>query len=211
MAPGSNTALRQIKAPGFTLVELLISIAIFLLITAMVLVSFRSGQYRDELAGAAQVIQASLREMQTATFSGSAILCSSTLQPVEPVGGYGVHFQPGAQPIAFADCGDPGNSYAATYRYKAASDPLIKTVQLPNSSRTNLTALSPSDAGGLDIMFSKTAEAPVVNGNQNYSGSNLTITLQHTVTNSLVCVEVNPITGQVFTTGIALSGQPPPC
>lgn len=194
--PGKMVKNHEFES-GFTLFELLIAIGIFLLVAAMTFVSFRSGQYRDQLTGAAQLIQAALREAQTATFSGMTVSCPDPSNPAnppvvgEPLGGYGLHFTTTTTPELYANCTGSANRFVAS----SASFPVLRTVDF--SPKVNVAALSAGDAGGLDITFSKNEEGVFVNTDNTYN-TNVVVSLEHQITSSFMYVKINPITGQVF-------------
>ncbi|MFA4936784.1 MAG: prepilin-type N-terminal cleavage/methylation domain-containing protein [Patescibacteria group bacterium] len=179
---------RNIPA-GFTFMELLISIAIFVIITAMVIVNFRSGQYRDELLGGAEAIETALREMQTKTNSGETVKCPLQPEPSAPRDGYGVQITD-APPliIAFADCSDD-SSYK--YTYNATDDLLLKTVLLP----VNVAIEDSIPASPWNIVFSPFSEVVIVNTNYDITPV-VQITLKHSRTEREITVKLNRLTGQ---------------
>lgn len=75
------------KKYGFTLIDLIVSIAIFGLITASVLVNFRAGSRGDSVRQSANITATMLRRAQTMTLSGELLLDESF-----PIGGYGIYF-----------------------------------------------------------------------------------------------------------------------
>ena len=179
--------------------ELLVSISIFLIITAMVLVNFRSGQYRDELSGAAQLVQSLIREAQTATFSGSATPTPCVLnQPAAaPPSGYGVYLAPPAGPgqrptvLEFADCETANPTYA--YLPNNALFILIKSATL--SSHVTFDSSDVPPASPLSIVFNPLSEQVHINGS---TAANAVLTLHHAYTTGMPTVTVNSSTGQVF-------------
>ena len=122
---------------GFTIVDLLISIAIFGLITASVLVNFRAGARNDSVRQSANITLSFLRRAQTMTLSGE-LLNDGTF----PKGGYGVRFDSSDTDtlILFADKNSTPN-----HKYDAGEE--INT--------QDLVAGSVFDASGdLDVVFS---------------------------------------------------------
>ncbi|MBI4215618.1 MAG: type II secretion system protein [Parcubacteria group bacterium] len=90
---------------GFTLVEILVSIAIFVLITTGVVINFRTGENRRVLDLGTQNAAGILRKAQFWSLSGKSQLQGTNL--VFPSGGYGIRVEPcSASPcgvIFFAD------------------------------------------------------------------------------------------------------------
>ncbi len=102
--------------PGFTLVELLVSIAIIGILTSIVFVSFANQRERDSVKAAVAQAQIDLQDMQSNAQSG--VLTGASLPA-----GYGMWFRVGSSPSAtnpvyklnymmFADLpGDTANSW----------------------------------------------------------------------------------------------------
>ena len=179
-------------ARGFTLMELLISIAIFLIITAMVIVNFHSGRYRDELVGGAEAISTSIREMQTATSAGDVVECVAGV-PEPPAGGFGVNLTLANSLITFGDC----EGSTADYEFDAL-DSEVKTVSWSVNAPITSLDVDSAVSSPMDIIFSANAETVRLNGaNDKISGI---ITLTHSKTGRQAEVRVNAITGQVFIT-----------
>ncbi len=189
---------------GFTMVELLISISIFILITAVVILNFSSGKYRDELTSAGSLVQSAVREAQTFTSAGSTAACPG-LPVGTPQNGYGVYLdQPfGVAPevIIFADC----ESTVSYLTYSASDDALVRRVILP--PRVTFTTLgvtclsSPCSTAvappPLHIVFSPVSETVAVNRTKDYNGEAL-IKLTHDKSGRSVTLKINAYTGQVF-------------
>ena len=76
------------KDSGFTIVDLLISIAILGLLSTIVLVNFRGGERSDSVRQSANMALSFLRRAQTMTLSGATLISDGTF----PEGGYGVRF-----------------------------------------------------------------------------------------------------------------------
>lgn len=91
------------KLRGFSIMELLVATAIFLIITGFVIANFRAGQRHDELELASRALASSLRQAQSMALAG--------VQTSEGVpNGFGVFIQE-KQYQLFADfCGGAGNA-----------------------------------------------------------------------------------------------------
>lgn len=185
------------RVTGFTLMELLISIAIFLIITAMVIVNFSSGKYRDELVGAGSILQAAVREAQALTNAGATALCPGQVTPAVPVGGFGAYFKQPSTVYVFADCETTNSRFA----YSASDDTVVRTIQLSD----NVTLDNSSQpALPVSLVFSSLIETVAVNGQESYANP-VSLVLAHSRSGYHLNVSVNAITGQVFTSQPQLS------
>lgn len=182
------------KVFGFTIIELLVSISIFLIITSMVIVNFRSGQYRDELMGSAQFLQSTLREMQTMAFSGSKVICPgyvpSEAGEMTPAG-YGLNINSSGIITAFADCDPQDIAISPDFKY-GLEDVNLKTISLYNNVTIN--SITPSSV--TDILFTSSSEIVKTNGSPGLGV--ITIELKHNKTNQITTVKIVELTGQVF-------------
>jgi prepilin-type N-terminal cleavage/methylation domain-containing protein len=70
---------------GFTIIELLVAISIFIVVTGLVVANFRRGARSDELKIAAAGLANTLRRAQTMALAGE------TINGALPLGGYGVY------------------------------------------------------------------------------------------------------------------------
>lgn len=183
---------------GFTMMELLISISIFLIITSMVIVNFRSGQYRDELMGSAQFLQSTLREMQTMAFSGSRVICPGYVPPeageMTPAG-YGLNINFGVV-TAFADCDPSDPNISPNYKYGGVlEDVNLKTISLYNNISIESITVGATAVSSLDAVFTPFSEIVKIN---NTETDNIIIELIHSKTTKTVTVKITESTGQVF-------------
>lgn len=182
------------------------AIGVFMILSVITIINFRNGQYRDELAGTAQLIEASIREMQTAAIAGTAVPCPG-LAKAAPRYGFGVNITANPfQILEFADCSD-----SSKYVYDSTTDYLVKPVQLP--SRVEVTCLQPpagscppKPSDPLNVVFSPLTETVQINGTalpkqviENLPADGyVTATLRHEITNKFMTVKINPLTGQIF-------------
>ncbi len=208
-------------AVGFTVMELMISVGIFLLITALVIVNFRQGQYRDELAEGANVLETAFREMQTQATAGKTVQCLAfPTIPSEPPGGWGVNIDTSAGNYVitvFADCLEDETDLA-NHVYNQNIDLVLNTLTLP--SRVKITGLTVfdinntgrpllNDVNGLNIAFSPLTELVWLQGKnptdpESYIKARVELT--HTVLQQRILVEVNALTGQVTAGDITILG-----
>jgi len=123
------------KKLGFTIIDLVVSMAIFVLITSAVVANFRVGQYGDSVRQSASISAGFLREAQTMSLQGAKEEGKSF-----PQGGYGVSFaisNPG-EIVLFAD-------YDGDYSFDEGEK--IKSEILPKQATHGLSE-------NLDIVFS---------------------------------------------------------
>jgi len=195
---------------GFTMIEMLISLSIFAVVTAFVTANFRAGRQSDELRLSTQLLATAIRRAQTMAISGQTVpfcqggtnnlgMCLGGTNPEcgggvcvrEMPKGYGIHLTTtgtGAnRAILFADTdGDKVFNTRETVRSDSVSPgPFVVAF-----------ALNPITAGqALDIVFEP--PKPKLWFNASQSTGIATITLKHTTTNSTKNVTVNLISGQI--------------
>ncbi len=75
------------KKLGFTLIDLIVSLSIFVVITGVVVVNFRAGQINDSVRQSANITASFLRKAQIMTLTGAKAPDSTF-----PAGGWGVRF-----------------------------------------------------------------------------------------------------------------------
>jgi len=120
---------------GFTLIDLMVSIAIFGLISASVLINFLAGARGDSVRQSANIAANFLRRAQTMTLSGE-LLANGTF----PSGGYGIRFD-SSDTNTLILFGDNNGDHA----YDAGEE--INTQDLVSNAYFNAT-------GNLDVLFS---------------------------------------------------------
>ncbi|KPJ85501.1 hypothetical protein AMJ57_02870 [Parcubacteria bacterium SG8_24] len=194
---------------GFTLVEMLVSMAIFSVITAFAVANFRAGQQGDELRISTQLVASTIRHAQTLAMAGQTLhychggstegrLCPSG-EDAECSGGscirdlplgYGVRLSTDVTgrrvAIVFADT-DGNHALDAgeeLRRDSVSSGPFVQ-----------VSALDPHVAGTLDIVF--IPPKPLVKYNGAETDTVATITLEHRQTGRTRQVTINRISGQV--------------
>lgn len=195
-------------AKGFTLIEMLISLGIFGVVTGLVMANFRVGQQGDELRVAARLLESRFRRAQTSAMSGQTIFvckggvddmktcmsgdsadCSGgTCERTVPRG-YGVHFAPGDDArnlIYFADTdGDKA--------YDAGED--ISPYSVSSGAFVVLSGVAPLAGGGLDVVFVPPKPSVYINGGTDSVIA--TVTLRHDSTGAERSVTVNRASGQI--------------
>jgi len=197
------------RTRGFTLVEMLISLSIFAVVTAMSVANFRAGAQGDELRVSARLVASTIRRVQTQAIAGSSVFfCHGgtdegkmclTGEDVGCDGGsctkdipdsWGVRITSlegeNRNLIVFADTdGDRRFDEGEAVRSEAISPgPFVSIV-----------SVDPADAGTLDIVF--TPPKPRTSLNGAVIDGIATIVLQHQHTGTQMSVTVNRVSGLV--------------
>lgn len=199
---------------GFTLVEMLISLSIFAVITAFATANFNAGRQGDELRFASQLVASSIRRAQTAATAGqTALFCKGGSRPLlscisgedsecgvggscvrEVPLGYGVHLSTDVgserKVLFFADAdGDR--------RWDAGEEIRSDNVSPGAFVSTTETCIgSNCTSSVLDIVFVPPKPTTYFNDGA-VAGAVATITLSHRQTGTAKTVTVNRISGQV--------------
>jgi len=158
---------------GFTLLEMMVSISIIALITAIFLVNYHSTNQVTSFANALQKLSSDIRVAQNNS------LGSKDFNGTVPRGGWGAHFNmaSSSQYIIFADINGNGQ-YDAGEEY-----------QITNFAQ-NVGISSTSPAGPLlDITFRPPDPTTLFNGTSTIS--NAAVNIKDTVNNLSKTVEVN--------------------
>lgn len=195
---------------GFTLVEMMVSLAIFAVVTGFTIANFRAGSQSDDLRIGQQLAASAVRRAQTAALGGELVsYCAggaydNKICPTAGCGagqcqrgvpqGFGVRFMKAApdnqKTIFFADIN--GNR-----AYDGGEE--IRSDTLSSSRKIGLSAivLAPSNGApdSVDIVF--VPPKPVTYFNAANTDATVTLTLRHTVTGSTKVISVNRVTGQV--------------
>ena len=200
------------KRMGFTLVEMLVSLAIFGVISGFVMANLRVGGQGDELRLSSQLVASAIRRIQTMAVAGQTVyfcrksgeitgskLCSTgkdteclegSCVKETPPGGYGLHLSSAAGSertmITFADL-DRDHGYDAGEEFRRDS--------VSSGTLVGVSTLQPVTEGKLDIVFAPNAMA--VYFNQSTEMAIATITLRHSHTGAAKRVIINSLSGQI--------------
>ncbi len=179
---------------GFTLIEMIVVIGIFVLFTSIMLADYKSFGDNEKFINLVYDNALTVRQIQT---NGIAVKDVSTGGDVFNAG-FGLHFNPSAaldSYIGFADLPDPADNDVIDYAYDVANDTLLKTYTLdPGYSIKKVCAIlsdktiTPScadDAGGVvDIVFVRPNPDAIISynkarsddSNHSYVGAKIYIT-----------------------------------
>jgi len=167
---------------GFTIIELLVALGVFVVVTAMVVANFRAGGRSDELRIAAETLISNLRKAQNMSLSGQLTNGSS------PPGGYGVYFKLSDTDryIIFADLnGDLG--YTAGEALPDGTIILPRDIRILNIQPTAIST----------VIFKPPKPTIYINGA--ITEATLSITLKHNLSGKTRTVIVKRISGQIGT------------
>lgn len=200
---------RLTAAFGFTLIEMLVSLSIFGIITGFVMANFRVGSQSDELRASSLIVAGVIRRAQTAALTGElvrfcrdeagsdGVVCTTdedcsggTCINDVPRGGYGIRLETAEANkrflVSFADTNSNGAfDDGEQYRRDTVSANIFVSVD----------SLSPADEGVLDIVF--VPPRPTIKFNNSTGEPLATIVLKHRSTSRTKTVTVNSLSGQV--------------
>lgn len=188
--------------------EMMISISIFGIMTGLLMASFRTGRFADELRIGVQAAATSVREVQTLALSGSTVpICRGgsrelMLCPTGAAGcpggtctaevplGFGVRFGTTSgenrSAVVFADVN--GNR-------ALDSGEEIRSANFGPARQVIVSTLAPVDGSRLEVVFEPPRPTVYLNGGT--ATTSAVITLRHGITTQTKAVRLNRISGQV--------------
>lgn len=180
-----NTKYQIPNTKGFTMIELLVSLAIIALLLGSFIVNYRGGSRNSELALTSQKVVSDLRSVQNST------LGSSRYNGLVPKGGWGIHFSKvsgsNTYYTIFADIdGDK------SYDNPAESNPVYggRQIDLPPDTVINELLFNTTPKNSLDILFLPPDPETII-----WDGLSTTtlatIRLRHSITTATKDVTVN--------------------
>ncbi len=224
----SSESEAQKKTGGFTLVELLVSIAILTIISSVTIVSLASSRQREELTTAARLLSADLRNIQAEALAAhnvrscviaagmsrvcepentSSMTCIGACTPLPPPH-VGIHFLTGQDTyILFADVMADDSRYGGVNELLQTHtlNPLGGGKVIISAMTTNLGPLMDADVsvgrqnGVTRINACGDANQPSCSPTE---PKVLDIILTHVSSGATATVEVNSITGRVSVIGL---------
>ena len=122
------------RKKAFTLIELIVVVAITAMVTTMVFANMRSGGRSGDVNASVEKLAGVIKQAQMMALSGKLIDGS------RPLGGYGVYLDTLTSPdydsyILFANTYEPTN-----YKYDAENDTIIQTIKLGDKIRIDTVA-----------------------------------------------------------------------
>ncbi len=191
----------QKHSAGFTLLELTISIGIFMMIGGMVMVNFRAGQYSDELQAGAKAVENAVREAQAAAIGGQEVCVNADSSKFAPLGGFGLNIAADNTALWFGDCdygtdsdNDPPRNYV--YSPDPNIDVIVQNIDLGSNIKINTK--TPADGDIMNLVFSSGSEVAKINGSNPTTVNQVVVTLEHKKTAKRKTVVINLLSGQVF-------------
>jgi prepilin-type N-terminal cleavage/methylation domain-containing protein len=178
----------MIKKSGFTLIELIVSVAIMVMVTGIFLANYNSANRRTDLTMTAQKMVTDIRLAQNYALGLARYGGSGSLNV--PFGGWGVHFDLQTygtnKYVVFAD--DNGNKV-----YDSGEDNLqygAQVTTLPTNIIINSITLGGVSSNKADITFLPPDPITTIMG-QSATSSSATIVLKDTKTNTVKTVRIN--------------------
>ncbi len=179
---------------GFTLLEMLVVIAIFLIFTVIMLADYKDFGAHEKFINFAYDTALNLRQIQT---SGIAVKETGTGSNVFS-GGYGIHFSPSTNLHAYTTFVDEIDDVGSENRYFDESDTIVKEITVdPDYSVSSVCAVrnkvetedcATSSGGVVDIVFIRPNPDAYISfngcdgsddcnsGSNPYSGANIHLT-----------------------------------
>lgn len=192
MIKNNNKKIVLVKA-AFTLIEMLVSIGVITLISALFVANYRAGNQRTDLSMVAQSLTADLRRAQ------NDALALTKYGDALPEGGWGIHIETATSSyILFADRQIAPVSGAAEYdgetegniNLGARVTQLSPRVVVEDLQLTNGEGFS-SSASSVDITFLPPDPQITIKANDISNFTKLTIVLKETEKNTTKTVEAN--------------------
>lgn len=201
--------MKDAASRGFTLIEMLISLSIFAVITAFVTANYRAGRQGDELRIGSNLVATAIRRAQTAATAGQTVMfcrggardlktcpsgrdaeCGGGVCVTEVPNGWGLHFSAVSpddkKMVLYADIN--GNR-----QYDAGE--AVRTDSVSGGPFVSVVAVTPAAGSILDVIFEP--PAPLVYFNGSAAAATASIVLRHTATGRQKTVSINRISGQV--------------
>lgn len=194
---------RSKQCPGFTVVEVLISVSVFAILSTMVVVNYRNGNKVQNLNQSVGIVEQTLRFAQNkALQSAGTQSCVSGTCTLNVPKAFGVYFQypAGKELIIFADTKNQSGQSTPNNLYDVGQDEILEKRSLSNDIVLNSCQASAPACGvtpcSCSIAFTTNTGDVFINAT---SGSQVSanIELQNTKNTNKKNVLLNGITGVV--------------
>ena len=147
-------SVKKIISPraGFTLVEIMVVVAIFAVLLTLGLINYRRGNDVQAINNASETLASALREVRTKALAGDRSGLGDAACP-GPISGFGVYVIDSTHYTLFTDCDGDG---AYTIPVPGGPDQeKIKTIALPNKTAFSTATADPVIIGR-SFVFSAT-------------------------------------------------------
>jgi len=200
------------KLKGFSIIEVLISVAIIALIMTAVISNFRSGEWRNQLSLAAANVASELRKAQTMVSAGqptqvcmvAAVMtgiceddpagCGGTCVEHVPYGGYGLVFVEDSETITFFANTDATDDFDKI-------DEKVRDLKISPTGRVKIAGISTDTTGTinqLQIIFIPPTNVIKFGGPDVFGSPNeATITISHLSSGEKREIVINKISGRI--------------
>jgi len=185
------------RKKGFTMMELLVSIFILVVLTAIVVANLNRGSKKDDLRRSATEVVSLLRKAQNLALVGSQQALPDLPEGSKSSGAFGIHFDLNnpSQYLLFLDFQNSGGEYVPDGQYQSGEE-------LPNSTYyltagVTIASLAPIGENDiLDITFAPPKAYTYFNGFL-IETSQANITLTQNITQDNQYIKINRISGQI--------------
>lgn len=207
--------IRFYDRPAFSLTELVVSIGIFGMLTALVIANFSRGRLADDLRYSAQTMASNLRRIQNLATIGQALQGGGV-----PPGGYGVSVAWAADPSEYTLFSDTAILVSGTCQISSTSDadsqytpgaspcdqpaeagtvklrPGVVLNQVKIDSTTSVFGSGTWDTNNnrVDIAFQPPKPVPLIDG---VASKTVRLELKHIKTGALRTITINGASGQI--------------
>ncbi|OIO47762.1 MAG: hypothetical protein AUJ28_00465 [Parcubacteria group bacterium CG1_02_37_51] len=183
------------KSRGFTIMELIVSIGVFMSLFLMVTVNFRTAESSNDLRLETQKIASDIRKLQTLALTGSTYNYNGTSTEMG-IGGFGVKFSNGSTTYAIY------SDTAMNYGVLDQDDVLLESVTLASDFSNILITTEGSDADAYLTFLPRssmiTFKTIIGESIVDLSAQVLRLEIYHNkVANKKGVIEITPISGQV--------------
>jgi type II secretory pathway pseudopilin PulG len=193
-----NYSKRRTRS-GFTLLDLMVAMSIFMTLSVILVLNFRIGRNRDELKEGASLVSGYLEQAQTYALAGKTFTKAGA--DAVPRGGWGVHIDDQSK-TSFIFFSDHVNA-PADPDYILTGDDVTEVIPLPNNVAVNNVCVDETGTGldcsftVVDYVLSPPYGIRHINQNPATNHGGFTVEFIHNRTGQRITVTVNAATGLV--------------